>query len=53
MPLTLFTTALARMPMPRLEDIGAAMMAANPCGRTFESFMPQFEEDETEPETRH
>ena len=54
MGLASFTTRLARMPMPRLEDIGAAMMAApNPCGRTFESFMPRFEEDETEPETQH
>ena len=54
MRLALFTTRLVRMPMPRLEDIGAAMMAApNPCGRTFESFMPLFEEEESEPETRH
>jgi hypothetical protein len=38
--------------LPRLEDIGAAMMAApNPCGRTFESFMPLFDEEEAEPKT--
>ena len=54
MRLDIITTRLAGIGLPRLEDIGAAMMAApNPCGRTFESFMPQFEEDEAEPETQH
>lgn len=43
MRLGFITSRLGRLSLPRLEDIGAAMMAApNPCGRTFESFMPDF-----------
>ncbi len=54
MRLDILATRLARMGLPRLEDIGAAMMAApNPCGRTFESFMPRFDEEEAELETLH
>jgi hypothetical protein len=46
MRLSLPTARLPRMPLPRLEDIGAAMMAVpNPCGRSFESYLPQRKEE--------
>lgn len=54
MRLAIITVQFPRMPLPRLEDIGAAMKAVpNPCGHTFESFIPHFEDDEPEAETRH
>jgi len=55
MRLTILTARLPRMPLPRLEDIGAAMMAVpNPSGHTFESFIPHREDDdEPDTERRH
>jgi hypothetical protein len=42
------------LPLPRLEDIGAAMMfAPNPSGYTFESLMPPAVRVGPKKETRH
>jgi len=54
MRLTILTARLPRMPLPSLEDIGAAMMAVpNPSGHTFESYIPHREDDEPDSERRH
>ena len=54
MRLDLITARLQRLPWPCLEDIGAAMKAVpNPCGQTFESFIPHLDDDEREGETHH
>ncbi len=55
MRLEIITAQLQRLPLwPCLEDIGAAMKAVpNPCGQTFESFIPHLDDEEREAETRH
>lgn len=50
----IITMRFPRVSWPRLEDIGAAIMAApSPYGRTFESFMPRLDEEEPSHQTRH
>jgi hypothetical protein len=54
MRFTILTARVPRMPLPTLEDIGAAMMVVpNPSGHTFESYIPHFDDDEPDDETRH
>jgi hypothetical protein len=54
MRLTILSARLRRLPLPTLEDIGAAMMAVpNPTGHTFESYMPYFDDDDAEADRRH
>jgi hypothetical protein len=54
MRFTILTVRLPRMPLPTLEEIGAAMMVVpNPSGYTFESYMPRFDDEEPEADTRH
>jgi hypothetical protein len=54
MRLALIPTRLPRLPLPRLADIGAAMMVSpNPCGRTFESFVPPVAVEKLKRDMRH
>jgi hypothetical protein len=54
MRFTILTARLPRMPLPTLEDIGAAMMVVpSPSGHTFESYMPRFDDEKPEADTRH
>lgn len=51
--LAILTARLRRVPLPRLEDIGAVVMAApNPWGHTFERFLPPLEMNEDTDEPR-
>lgn len=54
MRLDIIAARLPRLPFPRLEDIGEALMAVpNPHGHTFESYLLQRDQDDWETEIPH